>query len=206
MNFFRKIIVLFFIYLLSIQPIFAFLSIDDLEKEITGYENEIIMDEGLIPSEDEIFHNIIDFSQIQEEEFPFDIKFQNPSYILNKDVLSDEIFCDDNYDECKINFKFTESGKLTISSKYECFLSLSWVTEQRLDNCNPNTFIFSEWITHWEIKIREKEFPEIFYFKRLKITSEKNKWLDNGTETNTGIWEWNNYGWRLNSFRRWNIS
>lgn len=189
MNFFRKIIVLFFIYLLSIQPIFAFLSIDDLEKEITGYENEIIIDEDLIPSEDEIFDNILDFSQIQEEEFPFDIKFQNPSYILNKDVLSDEIFCDDNYDECKINFKFTESGKQTISSKYECFLSLSWATEQRLDNCNPNTLIFSEWITHWEIKIREKEFPEIFYFKRLKITSEKNKWLDNGTETNTGIWE-----------------
>jgi hypothetical protein len=125
MNFFRKIIVLFFIYLLSIQPIFAFLSIDDLEKEIIEYENEIIMDEDLIPSEDEIFDNILDFSQIQEEEFPFDIKFQNPSYILNKDVLSDEIFCDDNYDECKINFKFSESGKQTISSKYECFLSLS---------------------------------------------------------------------------------
>jgi hypothetical protein len=38
----------------------------------------------------------------------FNIDFQNPSYILEKDIIKDEYFCDPEKDICKINIKLTD--------------------------------------------------------------------------------------------------
>ena len=172
MNFSKQIVVLFFLIIFWFQQTYAYLSFEELERDIFAYENEILFQDENISTEEEILKDIANNTANLMDNFPFDIHFQNPSYILNKEINWKTLLCDESYDECKLNLKITEQWKETISSKFICQLSFSWATVSEDENCNPNTYIIDSGFSELNIKIFEKDMPELYYKQTLRINKQ----------------------------------
>ena len=93
----------------------------------------------------------------------FDLSFQNPSYLLDKDNTSKIIyFCDLTKDTCKINFKLTQiETTSSLSSKLQCKFITTFESDQ-FERCNPNTVIFPQWIHPVNITVTENNNSENF--------------------------------------------
>jgi len=116
------------------------------------------------------------------EESPyFDINFQRPSYV--DDINWEEIIykCNDEKDECKVNFNFTKDTGKALSSKLECNVFTDFESEQ-FNRCNPNTVVFPEWTHEISIKVSEKDNSDNFSIRKLVIINlnidGNNKYFD----------------------------
>ncbi|MCH2188473.1 thermonuclease family protein [Candidatus Gracilibacteria bacterium] len=69
------------------------------------------------------------------------IILQRPSYVVDE---GNNIYrCENEYDECKVNFALQTLDRKHVSTKYSCHWKTSFESEQ-LVKCNPNTIIFPE--------------------------------------------------------------
>ena len=173
-------------------------SIDSLNAE-TGEEIEE-QEENIEEQEKNIEENI---EEEIVDEIDFSIKFQNPSYILDKDIEKTEYICDSEKDECKINIVFVDSTWENLSSDYECFTEYSQWFES--DNrCNPTTIILTE-TTQVNYSVYIKNKPEnkiiksINFIIEISISEEEEEEeeeddtqeeaLTENSENNTWTWE-----------------
>lgn len=159
---------------------------EDWNAEILNTEEVIIevetSNETWTWVQDEI---IIDNSD--EEEFDFWIKFQNPSYILDKDLEKTEYICDFEKEECKVNIVYINEIWENLSSDYECITEYSQWFEN--DNrCNPTTIIFTE-TTQVSYIVYLKNNPENKRQKSLNFIVENYIW-EEGSDEDT--WDGNN--------------
>ena len=101
----------------------------------------------------------------------FKLVFQNPSYILDKNVESDKYICDEDKEECKINFNIDDLELSTFSSKFYCknnFWFITWEEEK----CNPKTIIFGTWIYDMSFKIFKKDDDSLIWEKYIEIIND----------------------------------
>jgi len=101
----------------------------------------------------------------------FQIQFQRPSYILEKEN-SDKIiyYCDDSKEECKINFNLTNLTGKNLSSTLNCEIKTDFESEQFV-RCNPNTVIFPKGINVLNIKVTSKKNAENFSERKIIIVN-----------------------------------
>lgn len=85
--------------------------------------------------------------------------FQNPSYILDKQNISDEYICDNSKNECKINLDLRNSFTWSFKENdYECKIDFwfNWWLNWEENNCNPSTITFPKWDYNLNFQITEK--------------------------------------------------
>jgi hypothetical protein len=139
----------------------------------------------------------------------FNIIFQNPSYILEKDLIKNEYFCDPEKDICKINIKVLDLLGEDIWSHLSCETKYSHSFETD-DRCNPTTFILEEDI---EIlyKIFEKNNSENYKEKKIVFkaqenivdeTIEKNEYQDNEENITSSGSQENTWSWIIETWSR----
>lgn len=141
-------------------------------QEIFTEEEVILLEEG-----QSIDQQVVEDEEIEEIEeeivIPeFNIIFQNPSYILEKDLIKNEYFCDPEKDICKINIKLTDLWGGDIWNDFLCEIkySHSFETDNR---CNPTTFILDQDIEiHY--KVFEKNNPENYKEKKVNFKIQEN--------------------------------
>ena len=111
----------------------------------------------------------------------FEILFQNPSYVLEKEQNNKILYiCDEEKSECKINLKLVQPWTTSsLSSNLSCEITTTFESEQ-FERCNPSSVIFPEGINSVNIKVTNKDDSENF--------SEYNFIIQNG-EVDTDILE-----------------
>jgi hypothetical protein len=78
--------------------------------------------------------------------------------------------CNEEKDECKVNFKLVDESKKDISNKFECEIKADFKIPEFSNNCNPTTIIIPENSEQKIIfKIFEKNNPENFREKEINI-------------------------------------
>ena len=70
----------------------------------------------------------------------FKINFQNPSYV-EETWIKWEYLCDENKDECKMNFNLTDENWEKLSTKYSCEILTDFNIWDNANKCNPSTII-----------------------------------------------------------------
>jgi hypothetical protein len=145
-----------------IQPI-----LDDIVD--WDWEIEIILDENIqvieIVSSWAILHNE-DF-HLKWEDFNFLIKFQNPSYILEREIQKKIYTCDPKKEECKINITLTDESWDNLSSNYIC--EIQYTSEyETVNRCNPTTIILLE-NTDMIFSVFHKDNPEKVFIKNIEF-------------------------------------
>ena len=50
----------------------------------------------------------------------FKLVFQQPTYLLEKDIEKSEYICDETKTECRVNFTLTQLDRKDLSTKYIC--------------------------------------------------------------------------------------
>ncbi len=154
--------------------------------------------ESEIPSEWEISHDSWEGSleenpdenneETPEIVFPeIFIDFQNPSYILEKDIQKQEYSCDPEREECKVNIKILDENQWEISSDFWCEILFSnW---EEFTDCNPTSVLFEGSENTIHIKIFEENNRENFIEKEIIILrnniSEDDSW-ENAGDDNSG--------------------
>lgn len=86
------------------------------------------------------------------------VTFQNPTYLLEKDIIKSTYDCDPLQSDCKVNFDLSTTFWGTVPSKYACSIDF-WFPTWEEQKCNPSTVIFpkGEWLVSF--KIYEKANP-----------------------------------------------
>lgn len=96
------------------------------------------------------------------------VTFQQPSYVFQDDLWSNEYFCDQTKTECKINFlldnSFTGSFE---SNNYRC--EINYWTGNIINDCNPDTYIFPYWSYNISFKIIDKSNSANYKEKNIKL-------------------------------------
>lgn len=122
------------------------------------------------------------FFKSNESSPNFNIEFQVPSYLLNKEENTEIYYCDNSKWDCKINFNLTDEPSKTLSSsKFICEISIfsnldldsNFVLEEnysKIINCNPNTLTFSWNINKINFKVLDKTNNSIFTEKNIAIS------------------------------------
>ncbi len=122
------------------------------------------------------------FFKSNESSPSFNIEFQVPSYLLNKQENTEVYYCDNSKWNCKINFNLTDESRKTLSSsKFICEISIfsnldldsNFVLEEnysKIINCNPNTLTFSWNINKVNFKILDKSNNSIYTEKNIAIS------------------------------------
>ncbi|USN59357.1 MAG: hypothetical protein H6767_04795 [Candidatus Peribacteria bacterium] len=100
----------------------------------------------------------------------FLIQFQNPTYLVDKDIVQDGYMCDYEKDECKVNMKFTDGSGADLSSTFGCYIDMLLESDQK-ERCNPNTIIFPEGEHDLHIIVYEKDLPSNTKEKYLHISN-----------------------------------
>ncbi len=99
--------------------------------------------------------------------------FQNPSYILEKDIQSEKYTCDSNQTECRVNYnlEINEAGSYkAIGTKYFCQWDFNiWELTWEENKCNPNTIMYPIWIFQTSFKVFLKTDESIFYSREFVI-------------------------------------
>lgn len=135
--------------------------------------------------------NIINIEDIQSDNtweeitiIEFGIDFQNPSYILEKDLIKNSYTCDPEREECKVNFKLVDAQWEGFSSKYECLIEFSSIIAD--DNrCNPTTVILTE-STEITFSLFHEENPENISIKKLDFILD----ISPDVKDETVNWTW----------------
>ena len=126
------------------------------------------------------------------------IDFQNPSYILEKDIQKQEYSCDPDQAECKVNIKILDENQSEILSDFWCEIIFSNSSE--IFDCNPNSILFEESENTINIKLFEENNRENFVEKEIIILknniSEDDSWENSGED--------NSENWEENSWENWN--
>ncbi len=139
---------------------------------------------------------------IKESIPDFKIIFQNPSYIIDRELLKESYLCDEEKDECKINFKLVTLEDKDISSKYICEINF-WFISWEEDKCNPNTVIFPLWEHNINFKIIDKNDETNFIEKYLIITNSKKE--ENVVEVPEFLtWSIHSWTWELDNWT-WSV-
>ena len=99
---------------------------------------------------------------------PIKVTFQQPTYLLEKDIDKDTYTCDSSKWDCKVNLDLTSTFWKSVPSIFSCLLDF-WFSTGEEQKCNPNTVIFPVWNYSLKIKIFEKLHPENFQMKSLTI-------------------------------------
>ncbi len=73
------------------------------------------------------------------------IIFQNPTYLLEKEIEKDEYQCDILKGDCKVNFDFRDTFSGILESEYSCYTDFWFITWEE-EKCNPNTITFPSWV------------------------------------------------------------
>ncbi|QFR39658.1 PKD domain-containing protein [Candidatus Gracilibacteria bacterium 28_42_T64] len=116
----------------------------------------------------------------------FNVIFQNPSYIKQKNQIQDIYVCDETKDECKVNFKIVDNQGKDISTKLLCEIFFSSDLEQ-INKCNPTTIIFPEGETEVLFKIVGKKNGKNYKERKIVIKKEiVEVAVDLENETGTG--------------------
>ena len=191
--------------------------IEIIQSEVEIIEDEMISQSGWIIPEIE-----------SENNFNFWIKFQNPSYILEKDIEKTEYICDSDKEECKVNIVYIDEVWENLSTDYKCITEYSQWFES--DNrCNPTTVIFTE-TTQVNYTVYLKNSPENKRQKSLRFIretnildeenneSDENNWNENDAEeesweeennqedadnTENNTWTWETVPWENNNIESW---
>ncbi|PIE85786.1 hypothetical protein CSA08_00150 [Candidatus Gracilibacteria bacterium] len=166
---FKKILLTFF---LLIFPFFTYAETGDILSG-TGLDNNSFSSKDLF-SETGVTENA--FSGKIEDIFDtsFNIIFQNPSYILDKDLTKEEYICDEKKDECKVNFKLVTPAGKKLSSKLSCEIDFGFDSDQSL-KCNPNTVVFPVGNNKVFFKVSQKDKLENFTLKNILIRNQSNQ-------------------------------
>lgn len=117
---FQKIFSIFLIFILTFSNSFA-----DLENSLTFKENF-------------------------EKKFEIKNTFQNPTYLLEKELEKDKYTCE-NETDCRVNFDFRSSFNDEFKVKEFSCLFEFW--EEKQETCNPNTILIEKEETEFKIKI-----------------------------------------------------
>ena len=136
------------------------------------------------------------------------IDFQNPSYILEKDIQKQEYSCDPEKQECKVNIKILDETQSEISSDFWCEIIFSnW---EEFTDCNPTSIVFTEPENTINIKVFEENNleniieKEIIILKNNLTESESpSEWEDDSQNPDNGTGNWEN--WEDSSWGSWNI-
>jgi len=104
------------------------------------------------------------------------IDFQNPSYILEKDIQKEDYLCDPDKTECKINLKILDENQQDFSSDFWC--EINYGTWEILEICNPTTIVLIEWESNVWVKVFEINNPENFSEKSINISNTSNETVD----------------------------
>lgn len=98
-------------------------------------------------------------------------EFQNPSYLVDKNLSLTSFVCDNTKDECKVNFDLTPSFTgIFLENNYYCTIDFSF-TGSNL--CNPNSIIFPVWETQVKFRIYEKWNTSNYKEKIISIINSK---------------------------------
>jgi DNA-directed RNA polymerase subunit K/omega len=107
-------------------------------------------------------------NKIELTDLDFKYLLQIPSYV--REISENNLECDSDEDECKINFKFVTLEEKDISSKYECEIIADFEIQDFSDNCNPTTIAIPENSDQKiKIKIYEKNNSDNFIEKEIFI-------------------------------------
>lgn len=134
---------------------------------------------------------------LDEYENRFKIVFQNPSYLLDKDIEQESYICDETKDECKVNFNIDDLELSTFSSKFYCehdFWFITWEEEK----CNPSTISFWTWVFDVNFKIFQKEDDSLIWEKSIEIMNDYSfiNILEEDDITNS----WSTSSWSIDSW------
>jgi hypothetical protein len=147
--------------------------------EVIDIEEIVIEDENDYMTWTWVQEEVI-IDNLEEWDFNFWIKFQNPSYVLNKDIEKEEYICDSDKDECKVNIVLTDNEWDNLWNDYDCFIEYSQSFEN--DNrCNPTTIILIE-DTIIDYTVYLKDNPENIIQKSLVFMVENTQWEDSSWE------------------------
>lgn len=94
--------------------------------------------------------------------------FQQPTYLLEKDIIQDTYTCDSSKDECKVNLDLSSTFGWSIPSSMACSIDFWFITWEE-EKCNPWTVTFPEGEFSVHIKVYEKDFPENLKEKQILI-------------------------------------
>lgn len=100
------------------------------------------------------------------------IEFQNPTYLIDKNLIKDVYICDDSRSECKVNIKITDSYGDDIWSDFWCRVEYS--IGETIDNCNPTTVIFPLGLHTISVEIFEKNDISNYLQKSIQIENMAN--------------------------------
>lgn len=148
---------------------------------------------------------------IDEYSDRFKIIFQNPTYLLDKDMEKETYICDDSQDECKINFNIDDLELTTFSSKFYCRVDFGFITWEE-EKCNPNTVVFWTWTSLVLFQIFQNEDDSLIWEKSLEIVNsslepspiegeEMEQW---SWSIETWTWDIETSSWNLNTWS-WEI-
>ncbi len=112
------------------------------------------------------------YGEIFAESIPsIKVGFQNPTYLLEKELEKTEYQCDQTKSDCKVNIDLRWTFWGSIPSTYTCDIDFGFIKEK--DNCNPNTVTFPNGEYNVVFRIYEKAHPENFQEKTIVIKNLK---------------------------------
>lgn len=152
--------------------------LEEIEDEVI----DIIEEETEVSTWEILEENTNSGEILQEEDniFLYQIKllFQSPSYLLEKDIETQNYNCDNSKTDCKVNFNLNIDEwswfKSISTSKYICEWDF-WFSEfeEEKSKCNPNTIVYPIWYFETRFKVTEKSSWKIFQ----KSFFVKNEWF-----------------------------
>ncbi len=123
--------------------------------------------------------------------------FQNPSYLLEKNIIKQNYSCDRTKRECKINLDLRNSFSWSLKeSDFICnidFWFWTWNLTGEENKCNPNTIIYSIWNYNIKFKMISKTNTWAFSTWSIKI---ENKWYIKPITKHNSWWGW----WNIINF------
>lgn len=122
--------------------------------------------------------------EIDLSDLDFDFTFQNPSYLLEKDLVKEIYYCDEEKEECKINIKLVQKNKKDISSKNKCFINYGFESKTE-ENCNPKTLVFPVWESKVLFRVYDKYDETRFIEKSIYINNSKK---ENSSSSSGSSW------------------
>lgn len=121
----------------------------------------------------------------------FDIRlvFQNPSYLLEKNEVTNIFHCDRSLGDCKVNYNLEINeggGYKNIPTKYMCEWDFwFWETTGEEWKCNPNTISYPLWEFTTRFQVILKSDPNISYSNEIYIRNGESQSLQDDTEENS---------------------
>ena len=162
-------------YQTSTKWYFLSFEIDDIIEDVSSIVSDESHISTIISEEVTVWEEIEEVTITPEtRNLPeIQIDLQQPSYITQSGSTNIYI-CDNERDECKVNFDLRESfSDLLPEKNYICDIDFGiWEVTGQEWRCNPNTIVFPEWVFRVEIFIFDEDDSENFITKEIQIFNE----------------------------------